>query len=288
MKASHTRFPPWLKKRLPRGGRMNEVRDLLDGLDVHTVCQSARCPNLCECFERGTATFMILGDVCTRNCRFCAVGGGEPAPPAQDEPDRVAEAARRLGLRYVVITSVTRDDLSDGGAGHFAAVVRKVRAATGARVEVLTPDFLGDPAAVDTVLEAEPTVYNHNVETVPRLYQEVRPGAEYRRSLRLIERVARTGAAVPKSGLMVGLGETDDEVYSVIDDLVAAGCRMLTIGQYLRPTRGHLAVERFVRPELFDIYREEGLRRGMRWIAAGPFVRSSYCAEAAFASASTT
>jgi len=288
MKASRTRFPPWLKKRLPRGGRMNEVRDLLDGLDVHTVCQSARCPNLCECFERGTATFMILGDVCTRNCRFCAVGGGEPGPPAPDEPNRVAEAARRLGLSYVVITSVTRDDLHDGGAAHFAAAVRQVRAATGAQVEVLTPDFLGDPAAIDTVLEAEPTVYDHNVETVPRLYQEVRPGAQYSRSLRLIERVARAGTALPKSGLMVGLGEVDDEVYSVIDDLVAAGCRMLTIGQYLQPTRGHLAVERFVRPELFDIYREEGLRRGMRWIASGPFVRSSYCAEAAFASASTT
>ncbi len=288
MKASHTRLPPWLKKRLPRGGRMNKVRDLLDGLDVHTVCQSARCPNLCECFERGTATFMILGDVCTRNCRFCAVGGGEPAPPAADEPGRVAEAARRLGLSYVVITSVTRDDLRDGGAAHFAAAVRQVRAATGAQVEVLTPDFLGDPAAIDAVLEAEPTVYNHNVETVPRLYHKVRPGAQYARSLRLIERVARAGTALPKSGLMVGLGEADDEVYSVIDDLVAAGCRMLTIGQYLQPTRGHLAVERFVRPELFDIYREEGLRRGMRWIASGPFVRSSYCAEAAFASASTT
>ena len=287
MRASGIRFPPWLKKRLAHGGRMNHVSDLLADLDLHTVCQGARCPNLCECFESGTATFMLLGRVCTRNCRFCAVGSGEPEPVEPDEPDRVAEAARRLQLSYVVVTSVTRDDLADGGAAQFAATVRAIKAATNARAEVLTPDFLGDSAAIDTVLAAEPAVFNHNVETVPRLYDSVRPEADYARSLGLIERVARAGTSVPKSGLMVGLGETDDEVHALMGDLAAAGCRMLTIGQYLQPTRAHLRVERFVEPELFDAYREEGLRRGLRWIAAGPFVRSSYCAEAAFASATT-
>ena len=287
MTAPPTRLPSWLKKRLPHGGRATQVSGLLDDLGLNTVCQSAHCPNLCECFERGTATFMILGNICTRNCRFCAIHGGEPDPPDPDEPAHVAEAARRLGLKYVVITSVTRDDLPDGGAGHFAATVRTVASKTGARAEVLTPDFLGDTAAIDTVLDAGPTVYNHNVETVPRLYNMVRPRADYERSLGLVERVARSGASIPKSGLMVGLGETDDEIHAVFDDLAATGCQMLTIGQYLRPSGAHLPVARFVEPELFEMYREEALRRGLRWVASGPFVRSSYCAESAFASATT-
>ena len=287
MKAATSRFPPWLKKRLPRGGRMREVSDVLDGLGIHTVCRSARCPNRCECFARGTATFMILGDVCTRHCRFCAVGSGSPLPVDPGEPERVAEAAHRLGLTYVVVTSVTRDDLPDGGAAHFARTVRAVTAATHAPVEVLTPDFQGDPAAVDTVLAAGPAVYNHNVETVPRLYELVRPEARYPRSLGLLRRVAASGTSVPKSGLMVGLGETDDEVYAVLDDLAAAGCEMLTIGQYLRPSPAHRPVERYVEPRVFQRYREAGLRRGLRWIASAPFVRSSYRAEAAFASATT-
>jgi len=278
-------LPPWLKKRLPQGARLREVSALLDGLKLHTVCQGARCPNLSECFERGTATFLILGETCTRHCRFCAVPAGRPGPPDPDEPRRVAEAARRLGLRYVVITSVTRDDLPDGGAAHFAATVRAVKQDTGARVEVLTPDFLGDRAAVDTVLASEPAVCNHNVETVPRLYETVRPEADYERSLGLLSHVARHGTAIPKSGLMVGLGETAGEVFAVFEDLAAVGCRMLTIGQYLRPTGTHHPVARFVEPEEFERYREEALGRGLSWVTSGPFVRSSYCAEAAFASA---
>ena len=283
MPGSTTRFPPWLKKRLPAGRRAESVRDLLKGLRIHTVCRSAHCPNQCECFDRGTATFLILGDVCSRNCRFCAVKGGRPGPLEADEPARVAEAARRLGLRYVVITSVTRDDLPDGGAEHFAATVRAVRDAAGATVEVLTPDFLGDPAAIETVIEAGPAVYNHNVETVPRLYDEVRPEADYGQSLGVLRHVAADGRCVPKSGLMVGLGETADEVHAVIDDLVDAGCRMLTIGQYLRPSGAHHEVVRFVEPAEFERYREEGLRRGLDFVASGPFVRSSYQAESAFA-----
>jgi lipoic acid synthetase len=288
MKATRSRFPPWLKKRLPANGGAGRVARLLTDLRIHTVCQAAHCPNLAECFHRGTATFMILGETCTRNCRFCAVPGGTPAPPDPDEPRRVAEAARRLTLEYVVLTSVTRDDLPDGGAEHFAATVRAVREATGARVEVLTPDFLGDGAAVDTVLEAGPDVYNHNVETVPRLYGRVRPEADYRRSLGVLERAARSGRSVPKSGLMVGLGETDEELFKVFDDLVSADCRMLTIGQYLQPSGAHLPVDRFVEPAEFDQYRAEALRRGFAWVVSGPFVRSSYCAEAAYASAVAT
>ncbi len=288
MNASATRFPPWLRKRLPGNGGADHTRNLLADLRLHTVCQGARCPNLCECFERGTATFLILGDVCTRDCRFCAIPQGAPAAPDTDEPRRIAEAARRLRLSYVVITSVTRDDLPDGGAGHFAATVLSVNKAGVARVEVLTPDFRGDAAAVDIVLAAEPAVYNHNVETVPRLYPQVRPKADYSRSIDLLRRVARAGSSAPKSGLMLGLGETEDEVWSVFDDLAAAGCEMLTIGQYLQPTRAHTPVERFVEPEQFERYREAALRRGLRWVASGPFVRSSYCAEAAFGSATTT
>ncbi len=231
---------------------------------------------------------MILGDVCTRGCGFCAVAGGEPEALDTDEPARVAEAALRLGLQYVVLTSVTRDDLPDGGARHFAATVRAVRAATGAKVEVLTPDFRGDEAAVETVIESGPVVYNHNTETVPRLYPGVRPEADYRRSLRLLELVAEDGRCIPKSGLMVGLGEFEDEVFGVMDDLVDAGCRMLTIGQYLRPTPSHLGVAEFVTPETFERYRDEGLSRGLRWVGSGAFVRSSYGAESAYASAIQT
>jgi lipoic acid synthetase len=271
---------------VPIGGRTEGVRNLLSDLNLHTVCQSAHCPNECECFSRGTATFMILGNTCTRDCRFCAVRGGEPDPVDPDEPAHVAEAVRRLGLRYVVVTSVTRDDLPDGGAGHFTATVRAIRETTDAQTEVLTPDFRGDAELVDVVLDAEPTVYNHNVETVPRLYDTVRPLADYHRSLSLLNQVARSGRSVPKSGIMVGLGETDDEILATMTDLVDAGCRMLTIGQYLAPSREHLPVARFVEPERFDALRDEGFRRGLDWVVSGPFVRSSYCAEAAFESAS--
>jgi lipoic acid synthetase len=228
-----------------------------------------------------------MGDVCSRNCGFCAVHGGEPGPLDPDEPARVAEATRRLKLRYVVVTSVTRDDLPDGGARHFADTVRAVASLADAQVEVLTPDFLGDTDAIDTVLKSGPVVYNHNIETVPRLYDTVRPQADYERSLGVLAHVAQSGKSVAKSGLMVGLGETAGELFAAFDDLAAAGCEMLTIGQYLRPSGGHLPVDRFVTPDEFESYKEEALQCGLRWVASGPFVRSSYSAEAAFASATS-
>ncbi|MGD2174689.1 MAG: lipoyl synthase [Candidatus Brocadiaceae bacterium] len=272
-----TRFPPWLKKRLPPAEQTQRVRSLLAELHLNTVCRSARCPNRGECYARGTATFMILGPVCTRNCRFCAVEGGTPAPPDPDEPCRVAEAIRRLELRHVVITSVTRDDLPDGGSGHFAAAIRAIREATDATIEVLTPDFLGRPDDVDRVLDAAPDVFNHNVETVPGLYGDVRPGAGYRRSLRVLARAARH-PAVPgvKSGLMLGLGETEDEIREVLTDLVRAGCRAVTLGQYLAPSEEHHPVVEFVPPERFARLEELALRTGFEVALSGPFVRSSY------------
>jgi len=276
-----TRFPPWLRKRLPREGADRPVRDVLRALRLNTVCQSAHCPNQCECFAEGTATFMILGSVCTRACRFCAVGSGVPAAVEPDEPRRVARAAAALGLRHVVVTSVTRDDLPDGGSAHFAATIEALRDACDATVEVLTPDFQGRESDIRRVIAARPDVFNHNVETVPRLYPVVRPQAVYRRSLDLLRLVASEGGGMAaKSGLMLGLGETRDEVLAVLRDLRDAGCRALTLGQYLRPSPAHLAVERFVPPEEFDTYRQEAQALGFEGVAAGPFVRSSYHAEA--------
>ena len=272
------RFPPWLRKRLPPEGEGRRVRTLLERLHLHTVCQSARCPNLFECFARGTATFMILGDVCTRHCRFCAVGSGAPMPPDPAEPGHVAEAAAALGLRHVVVTSVTRDDLADGGSGQFAATIAAVRAVAGAAVEVLTPDFQGRWDALDRVLDARPDVLNHNVETVPRLYAEVRPEADYGRSLAVLGRARARGQAT-KSGLMVGLGERHDEVVAALRDLREAGCELLTVGQYLSPSQAHAPIARFVTPCEFDTYKTEAEAMGFAAVAAGPFVRSSYHAE---------
>ncbi len=260
---------------------MRPVRELLRELGLHTVCQSAHCPNACECFARGTATFLILGSVCSRSCAFCAVTRGLPAPPDPDEPRRVAEAAARLGLSHVVVTSVTRDDLPDGGSGHFAATIAAIRAACTAAVEVLTPDFQGSEPCIRRVLEARPDVFNHNVETVPRLYPRVRPQAAYERSIEVLRLAAEAGeGAATKSGLMVGLGESHDEVLAVMRDLRDAGCQALTVGQYLRPSPEHLPVERFVPPEEFDTYQHEAEALGFAAVAAGPFVRSSYHADA--------
>jgi len=260
---------------------MRPVRELLRELGLHTVCQSAHCPNACECFARGTATFLILGSVCSRSCGFCAVTRGVPALPDPDEPRRVAEAAARLGLSHVVVTSVTRDDLPDGGSGHFAATIAAIRAVCAAAVEVLTPDFQGSEACIRRVLEARPDVFNHNVETVPRLYPRVRPQAIYARSLGVLRLAAEAGeGVVTKSGLMVGLGESHDEALAVMRDLRGSGCKALTVGQYLRPSPGHLPVERFVPPEEFDAYRSEAEALGFAAVAAGPFVRSSYYADA--------
>jgi lipoic acid synthetase len=278
--APSRRLPPWLKRSLPRGNENFFTQDLLRALRLETVCENARCPNRPECYARRTATFMILGNVCTRPCGFCSVSKGEPEPLEADEPARVAEAALRLGLRHVVITSVTRDDLPDGGADHFARCVVAVRERTGAVVEVLTPDFLGDPAAVDRVLEARPEVYNHNLETVPRLYRKVRGRAAYQRSLDLLAHVRRRSpGTTTKSGLMLGLGETTEELLEVLADLRAVCCDMLTLGQYLAPTLKHVPVARYVPPEEFDALAVLARSLGFRHVASGPFVRSSYHAD---------
>ncbi len=268
--------PPWIKAKLPGGANYGYIKRLVSGGGLHTVCQSARCPNLGECWEERTATFMILGDICTRNCAFCAVGAGKPAPADPDEPRRVAEAVRTLGLRYAVITSVTRDDLRLGGAGLFANTVGAIRdAVPGCRVEVLVPDFGGSAEALELVLSASADVLNHNVETVPRLYPLVRPQADFRRSLGLLSRACRAGA-LTKSGLMVGLGETTAEVLETMVLLREVGCMILTVGQYLRPSVAHLPVVRYVEPSEFDTIRARGLEMGFAHVEAGPLVRSSY------------
>jgi lipoyl synthase len=270
--------PPWLKRRIPSGDTYQQVRRLLKNGALHTVCEEACCPNLGECFSQGTATFLILGDSCTRNCRFCAVNHGTPFPPDPQEPRRVADAVKAMKLKYVVITSVTRDDLPDGGASLFTQTILALREKVpGTVVEVLIPDFQGDDEALKRVMGARPDVLNHNVETVPRLYPTVRPGAVYERSVRLLKRARELDPAVStKSGIMLGLGESDDEVRRTIQDLIEAGCTMLTLGQYLQPSRSHLPVVRFVPPDEFDGWKEIALRAGFTEVASGPFVRSSY------------
>jgi lipoic acid synthetase len=274
------RLPDWLKRPLPAGNGNFFTQTLIHDLRLETVCEEARCPNRPECWSRRTATFMVLGNVCTRPCGFCSVEKGQPISVEDDEPHRLAEAARRLGLRHVVITSVTRDDLPDGGAEHFARCVLAVRETTGAAVEVLTPDFQGNVAAVDTVVAAAPEVFNHNLETVPRLYRKVRGRAEYRRSLDLLDRVKRTAPRiVTKAGLMLGIGETVGELFDVLADLRGVGCDVLTMGQYLAPTLKHIPVARFVPPEEFDELAARARLMGFRQVVAGPFVRSSYHAD---------
>jgi lipoic acid synthetase len=274
------RLPAWLKRTLPQGNENFFTEHLLRELNLETVCENARCPNRPECYARRTATFMVLGNVCTRPCGFCSVPRGKPLAVEADEPARVAEAAHRLGLRHVVITSVTRDDLPDGGAEHFARCVLAVRQRTGAVVEVLTPDFLGDRAAIDRVLAARPEVYNHNLETVPRLYRKVRGRADYRRSLDLLAYVKdRCPQTTTKSGLMLGIGETIDELFEVLADLRAVRCDVLTLGQYLAPTLKHIPVARFVPPAEFDAIAARARWLGFQQVVAGPFVRSSYHAD---------
>ncbi len=272
------RLPAWLRRPIAHAGEYRAVEGLLDELHLATVCQEAKCPNRGECYASGTATFLIAGDACTRGCRFCAVETRVPAPLDADEPARVAEAVARLGLRHAVVTMVTRDDLDDGASGHVAATIAAIRrAAPGVAVEVLVSDFGGDEAAIDAVVDAAPDVFNHNLETVPRLYAEVRPGASYERSLGVLERVKERVPEMPtKSGLMLGLGETHDEVVAVMRDLRAAGCDLLTLGQYLRPSARHLPVAEFVTPEAFAALAREGRRVGFAGVASAPFVRSSY------------
>lgn len=259
------------------------MRSLLRAGGLHTVCESALCPNLGECFERHCATFMIMGDVCTRDCHFCAVAGGTPSPLDDNEPRQVAKVAARLGLSHVVVTSVTRDDLPDGGAAHFAATIAAVKdALPGCSVEVLIPDFQGDERALWTVLEAKPEVLNHNVETVPRLYPDVRPQAAYQRSLDLLARSAAEGSCVVKSGLMLGLGETAAEVRMVLADLASEGVDVVTLGQYLQPSTAHLSVAEFIPPEAFAAHAAWGEETLELVVEAGPFVRSSFHAEESF------
>jgi lipoic acid synthetase len=274
------RLPDWLKRPLPRGNENFFTHNLLRELQLETVCENARCPNRPECYARRTATFMILGNLCTRPCGFCSVPRGDPSPPEADEPDRLAEAAARLGLKHVVITSVTRDDLPDGGADHFYQCILAVRWRTRATVEVLTPDFLGDLKAVDRVLAAEPEVYNHNMETVPRLYRKVRGRANYQRSLDLLAHVKKQAPHIlTKSGLMLGLGETQEELLDSLADLRGVGCDALTLGQYLAPTLKHIPVARYVPPEEFADLAVLARSLGFQKIASGPFVRSSYHAD---------
>jgi lipoic acid synthetase len=271
--------PDWLRVKFFGGERYQDLKRIMRTLDLHTVCESARCPNLGECWDHGTATFMILGDICTRACGFCAVPSGKPAgPPDEEEPLRVAEAVARMGLRYAVVTSVNRDDQADGGAHIFARTIEEIRRRVpGCKVEVLIPDFRGDWNALNVVLRTRPDVLNHNTETVPRLYRQVRKGAVYERSLELLRRAKQTHPDVPtKTGLMLGLGEEKDEVLLTLRDLAAQGTDILTLGQYLQPTREHLPVVRYVHPEEFAEFKILGEAMGFKHVEAGPLVRSSY------------
>ncbi|HUL10326.1 MAG TPA: lipoyl synthase [Candidatus Acidoferrum sp.] len=272
------RKPEWLRVKAPMSREYQETRDLMRRLNLHTVCEEAACPNIGECWKQKHATVMILGSVCTRACAFCNVATGKPDQLDPHEPEHVGEAVAELGLSHVVVTSVDRDDLDDGGAGHFARVIRAIRAhAPGTTIEVLTPDFLRKDGAVETVVEARPDVYNHNLETVPRLYRPVRPGARYFASMQLLARVKELDPAMfTKSGIMVGLGETRDEVLQVMDDMRAADVDFLTIGQYLQPTPRHHPVDRFVPPAEFAEYRQHALGKGFLMVSASPLTRSSY------------
>lgn len=278
-----SRFPPWMRKRLNFSEETHRVKALMRQKRLHTVCEEARCPNLFECWSKPTATFMILGDVCTRKCGFCAIATGRPRAVDPQEPDRVAQAAAQMGLRHVVVTSVDRDDLPDKGAAQFVRTVQAIRRRLpAASVEILTPDFRGREESIDRVIDSRPDIYNHNVETVPRLYRKARLGADYRWSLQLLRKVADAGLSIPKSGVMVGLGETPEEVLDVMRDLREAGCRVLTIGQYLQPTPGHLPIEEFVRPDVFAEYERKGLEMRFDYVFSGPFVRSSFNAASVY------
>ena len=282
------RKPEWLRRRIPKPGKAGAVSRLISDKSLHTVCQEALCPNCMECFGQGTATFLLLGPDCTRNCTFCAVGKKSVAPPDKNEPDRVAQAVAKMGLTFSVLTMVTRDDLTDGGAGHMAEAIRAIRAhCPGVGVEVLISDLGGSEAALNMVLEAMPEVLNHNIETVKRLYPEVRPMAEFNRSLRVLSQAdSFRPRPVIKSGLMLGLGETRQEVLETLEDLKGTGCDAVTLGQYLAPSKGHHPIERYVPPSEFEELKESALAMGFTGVASGPYVRSSYKAEELFKIAS--
>ena len=276
---AHKRRPDWLKVRLPFGEGYNDVKDIVENNGLHTVCQEARCPNIAECWERRTATLMILGDVCTRSCGFCAVKTGKPLFLDRDEPRRVGEAVKKMGLKHAVVTSVNSDDLPDGGAGIFAETIRQIRQQVpGCKVEVLIPDFRGDTCAVKMIIDAKPEILNHNTETVPRLYHPVRPQGRYEWTLNVLQ-FAKQNGMITKSGMMLGLGETTDEILEVMSDLRRVKVDILTLGQYLQPTKNHLSVARFVHPDEFARLKEEGMEMGFRHVESGPLVRSSYHAD---------
>ncbi|HVN47734.1 MAG TPA: lipoyl synthase [Bacteroidota bacterium] len=273
----HVRRPDWLKVRIPGGDEFSRIDHLMRTKKLHTVCEEARCPNMGECWKLGTATFIILGDICTRSCGFCAVKTGRPEFGLDwDEPRRVVEAIESMKVRHAVITSVNRDERSDGGAPIFAATIRMIHERVAdCKVEVLIPDFKGSKEALSIVLDAKPDILNHNLETVPRLYRTVRPQANYQQSLEVLERAKQYGA-VTKTGMMLGIGETTDEVIAVMNDARAVGCDILTLGQYLQPTQNHLPIDRYVHPDEFRMLKEQGLTMGFRHVESGPLVRSSY------------
>ncbi len=277
--AQSIRKPSWLKMKMPAGDGYSNMLRLVNDQKLHTVCQSAKCPNMGECWSVGTATLMILGDVCTRSCGFCHIATGRPPTLDLDEPRRVGDAVAAMNLKHVVITSVNRDELPDGGAEVWAETIRQIRLKSpGTSIEVLIPDFCGDWNALQLVLDERPEILNHNIESVPRLYYKVRPQAKYHRSLKLLQ-IAREQGLVSKTGAMLGLGETEDEIDSVLDDLVSVGCEILTLGQYLQPTPKHLPVARWVHPDEFTSWKIRGESKGLRHVEAGPMVRSSYHAE---------
>lgn len=272
------RKPSWLNIKLETGEHFRELKSMMRGKTLHTVCEEAKCPNIYECWSNRTATFMILGNICTRACRFCAVTSGLPTELDWEEPERVAEATEQMGLRHVVVTSVARDDLADGGAGVFAATIRAIRQRVPlCGVEVLIPDFMGERGSLETVLEAKPDILNHNIETVERLSDRVRSKARYDRSLELLRRSKEIAPTIPtKSSIMIGVGEQWSEILQAMDDLRAVDCNIMTIGQYLQPSKKHLYVEKFYTPEEFQVLKEEGLKRGFSHVESGPLVRSSY------------
>ena len=275
-KSGSTTFPSWLKRPIAHSGKQNIVTEKISSGGLHTVCNEAKCPNRSECYSRGVATFLVMGDICTRNCSFCSVKTGRPGALDPDEPKRVLQAARELQLKHVVITSVTRDDLADGGAGFYVEIVKLFkRELPGVTMELLVPDFQGNEEAVDLVAGSGLDVFNHNVETVPSLYSKIRPQAIYNRSLAVLKRASEHGVAV-KSGLMAGLGESESEMLAVMEDLLSNGCTILTIGQYLRPSRDQVPVVEFVNPEVFEHYASCAKKMGFESVFSGPYVRSSY------------
>lgn len=275
---NNLRIPPWLRVKLPDNKNFASTGELLKDLDLNTVCQNAKCPNIFECFSKKIATFLILGQNCSRNCAFCNINSGSPEPVDKSEPKRVAQAAERLELRHAVITSVTRDDLADGGADHFALTIKEIRSINGqTSIEVLIPDFKGDEQALETVMNEHPEVLNHNVETAPELYPEIRPQADYKQSLKVLKRAKELNPeGKTKSGFMVGLGETDEQVKQILRDLYRTGCDIVTIGQYMRPSRHHPPVKRYVHPETFKKYQKIGEKIGIPHVFSAPLVRSSY------------